>query len=300
MVGQPADAEDLAQEAFLRAYLSLASYDSSYRFSTWLFRIATNLAINRIKAASKIVSLEEMRERREERDEPPPELADPCTDSRPDLAAERAEMVRAGPEVLAGAARRLSGRGGAAAYRRAVVQRDFGQHRPAAQHGAHPAAPGPRAAGRMPGSAPAQGGTAMIVVAYAIALLLPLGFLYLIRIQDLYGQGQFKHVLLSFVWGLVAFGLAYGANSLRRRGHGRRQRRRDDAAHHRRPDRGRDPQVADPDRPGAADDLFRRRRHLWLCRRHRLLHPGEYPVPVAGVERLGRGAGAGPGAFPPA
>lgn len=54
----------------------------------------------------------------------------------------------------------------------------------------------------------------MILVAYAIALLLPLGFLYLVRIQDLYGQGQFKHVLLSFGWGLVAFGLAYGANNL--------------------------------------------------------------------------------------
>ena len=94
MAGQPAEAEDLAQEAFLRAYLSLASYDPSYRFSTWLFRIATNLAINRIKATSKIVSLEEMRERREQRDEAPPELADPCTDSRPDLAAERSEMVR--------------------------------------------------------------------------------------------------------------------------------------------------------------------------------------------------------------
>jgi len=94
MVGQPADAEDLAQEAFLRAYLSLASYNPSYRFSTWLFRIATNLAINRIKAASKIVSLEEMRDRREQRDEPPPELADPATDSRPDLAAERSDMVR--------------------------------------------------------------------------------------------------------------------------------------------------------------------------------------------------------------
>ncbi len=53
----------------------------------------------------------------------------------------------------------------------------------------------------------------MIVVAFAIALLLPLGFLYLVRIQDLYGQGQFKHVILSFVWGLVAFGLAYAANT---------------------------------------------------------------------------------------
>jgi RsiW-degrading membrane proteinase PrsW (M82 family) len=54
----------------------------------------------------------------------------------------------------------------------------------------------------------------MIVIAYAIALLLPLVFLYLVRIQDLYGQGQFKHVLLAFGWGLVAFGLAYEANTL--------------------------------------------------------------------------------------
>jgi len=54
----------------------------------------------------------------------------------------------------------------------------------------------------------------MIVVAYAIALLLPLGFLYAVRIQDLYGQGQFKHVILCFLWGMVAFGLAYGANSV--------------------------------------------------------------------------------------
>ena len=94
MTDQPADAEDLAQEAFLRAYLSLASYDPSYRFSTWLFRIATNLAINRIKSASKIVSLDEMRDRREQRDEPPPEFADSSIDSRPDLSAERAEVVR--------------------------------------------------------------------------------------------------------------------------------------------------------------------------------------------------------------
>ena len=93
MIGQPADAEDLTQEAFLRAYLSLASYDPSYRFSTWLFRIATNLAINRIKAASKIVSLEEMSDRNEQRDEPP-ELVDPCTDGRPDQAVERAERVK--------------------------------------------------------------------------------------------------------------------------------------------------------------------------------------------------------------
>jgi RsiW-degrading membrane proteinase PrsW (M82 family) len=54
----------------------------------------------------------------------------------------------------------------------------------------------------------------MIVVAYVIAILLPLGFLYLIYSQDLFGQGKFKFVLLSFAWGLAAFGGAYGIASL--------------------------------------------------------------------------------------
>jgi RsiW-degrading membrane proteinase PrsW (M82 family) len=54
----------------------------------------------------------------------------------------------------------------------------------------------------------------MIVAAYAIAILLPLGFLYLIYSQDLFGQGKFKFVLLSFGWGLAAFGGAYGIASL--------------------------------------------------------------------------------------
>jgi RNA polymerase sigma-70 factor, ECF subfamily len=40
------DADDVAQEAFIRAYGALDSYDRSRRFSTWLCRIAMNLAIN--------------------------------------------------------------------------------------------------------------------------------------------------------------------------------------------------------------------------------------------------------------
>jgi RNA polymerase sigma-70 factor (ECF subfamily) len=39
-------AEDLAQEVFLRVYRSRASYEASAKFSTWLYRIATNLAVN--------------------------------------------------------------------------------------------------------------------------------------------------------------------------------------------------------------------------------------------------------------
>lgn len=53
----------------------------------------------------------------------------------------------------------------------------------------------------------------MIVVAYAIAVLLPFIFLYLIYAQDLYGQGKFRLVLLAFGWGLVAYGLAYLINT---------------------------------------------------------------------------------------
>jgi RNA polymerase sigma-70 factor (ECF subfamily) len=39
-------AEDLAQEVFLRVYRSRQSYEASAKFTTWLYRIATNLAIN--------------------------------------------------------------------------------------------------------------------------------------------------------------------------------------------------------------------------------------------------------------
>jgi len=41
--GDAALADDLAQEAFLRAYLALGSFRSEARFSTWLCRIAVNL-----------------------------------------------------------------------------------------------------------------------------------------------------------------------------------------------------------------------------------------------------------------
>jgi len=42
----PATAEELAQEVFLRVYRSRSSYEPSAKFSTWLYRIATNLAVN--------------------------------------------------------------------------------------------------------------------------------------------------------------------------------------------------------------------------------------------------------------
>lgn len=46
MVHNQAVAEELAQEVFLRVYRSRATYRAEARFSTWLYRIATNLGVN--------------------------------------------------------------------------------------------------------------------------------------------------------------------------------------------------------------------------------------------------------------
>ena len=49
MVKDQAAAEDLAQEVFLRVYRARKEYSPSAKFTTWLFRIATNLALNAIR-----------------------------------------------------------------------------------------------------------------------------------------------------------------------------------------------------------------------------------------------------------
>ena len=46
MAHNSAAAEDLAQEVFLRVYRSRANYEPSAKFTTWLYRIATNLGVN--------------------------------------------------------------------------------------------------------------------------------------------------------------------------------------------------------------------------------------------------------------
>src|SRR5437762_2467661 len=46
MARNPAVAEELAQEVFLRIYRSREKYEASAKFTTWLYRIATNLAVN--------------------------------------------------------------------------------------------------------------------------------------------------------------------------------------------------------------------------------------------------------------
>ena len=53
MAHNTAAAEDLAQEVFLRVYRSRQTYEASAKFTTWLYRIATNLAVNHARDTRK-------------------------------------------------------------------------------------------------------------------------------------------------------------------------------------------------------------------------------------------------------
>ena len=53
MVSDAATAEELVQEAFLRVYRARERYEAESRFSTWLYRIATNLALNELRRPSR-------------------------------------------------------------------------------------------------------------------------------------------------------------------------------------------------------------------------------------------------------
>ena len=51
MIGDREQAEDLAQESFVKAFNNLDSYNRKYRFSSWLFKIANNHAIDHLRRA---------------------------------------------------------------------------------------------------------------------------------------------------------------------------------------------------------------------------------------------------------
>lgn len=49
MIREKDEVEDLTQEAFIKAFGSLASFNDEYAFSTWLYKIATNNCIDHIR-----------------------------------------------------------------------------------------------------------------------------------------------------------------------------------------------------------------------------------------------------------
>jgi len=68
LLGDPDDAEDIAQETFLRAWRFLARFDSTRPLRPWLLSITSNLASNRRRSAGRYLSAL----MRAFRDEPPP------------------------------------------------------------------------------------------------------------------------------------------------------------------------------------------------------------------------------------
>jgi RNA polymerase sigma-70 factor (ECF subfamily) len=63
LVNNPQDAEDVLQEAFIKAYRGLAGFDGRSSLSTWLYRIATNEALMHLRRQKQAaVSLDEPQE----------------------------------------------------------------------------------------------------------------------------------------------------------------------------------------------------------------------------------------------
>ncbi len=85
IVRDEAEAADVAQEAFLRAYRALGRFDSRQPFRPWLLRIVTNAAINSLRSARRRSAMVE----RFEREQP----GAPAT-SAPERNAEVADEAR--------------------------------------------------------------------------------------------------------------------------------------------------------------------------------------------------------------
>jgi len=94
MVRDEATAEDLAQEVFLRVYRARKQYSPSAKFTTWFFRIATNLALNSVRD-NRYRKREVPLDAPAEEDAPPFEL--PTREMRIDehmAERDRAEFIR--------------------------------------------------------------------------------------------------------------------------------------------------------------------------------------------------------------
>jgi RNA polymerase sigma-70 factor, ECF subfamily len=57
MIGSGLDAEDLTQETFVRAYMSIHSFQSRASLNTWLYRIATNICIDFSRKTGRVKAL---------------------------------------------------------------------------------------------------------------------------------------------------------------------------------------------------------------------------------------------------
>jgi RNA polymerase sigma-70 factor (ECF subfamily) len=101
MVGDAAEAEDLAQEIFLKAYRGLAGFRGAARFSTWLHSITSHHCLNALEARNRQPLHHRERERTGGDDRPPrlERLAD--GEPRADALLEQQERARLVQAALA-------------------------------------------------------------------------------------------------------------------------------------------------------------------------------------------------------
>jgi len=82
------EAEEAAQEVFLKVYLSLDSYQPKSKFSTWLFKIVVNFCLNKLRDKKKSLSFQL------EEDLPSP------PEDQPDRSLEKEELKRLVREAI--------------------------------------------------------------------------------------------------------------------------------------------------------------------------------------------------------
>ena len=100
MTGSAEDAYDISQEAFIRVYRSLNGFKGEAKFSTWIYRIVSNLCIDFNRRARKIRQIP--LQRTDDNDE---NFELPLPDERydPEKELERAEITRAIENALSSA-----------------------------------------------------------------------------------------------------------------------------------------------------------------------------------------------------
>tara|TARA_R110002073_G_scaffold308333_7_gene478262 strand:- start:10673 stop:11245 length:573 start_codon:yes stop_codon:yes gene_type:complete len=95
VTGSPDEAEEVVQEAFIRAFVKLDTFQRNSQFFTWLYRIAFNSALSRRRKKRARISLDQFREKNGL------EVVDQSSGvDEPMLQRERVAMVRTAMERL--------------------------------------------------------------------------------------------------------------------------------------------------------------------------------------------------------
>lgn len=97
MLGDRGEAEDMAQEIFLKAYRGLKRFKGASRFSTWLYAIASHHCLNQLEARRRRPRLHgQAGDRRDHAEGDPPAAVDRLADQAPhaDALLERMDLAR--------------------------------------------------------------------------------------------------------------------------------------------------------------------------------------------------------------